>query len=343
MKVIVRSAVLALAMMCGAGLASAEPVQNKRADAKVLFDEGRELFAAGDVTKACEKFASSYALDRKAPTLLNLAICHEREGKLVLALSEFTEAQALSRSGPQQRMQQLADARANELGAKIPRIRIVFAQRPSGVLVSVDGAAIDNEALDGKIPVDPGAHELVVSAQGRKPWQSHVDATIGQTSAVYVPVLEYVSEEPGVRPQGGAHPGESTSPSGTPSTPSPERPTGAPATSSTPEGGSDTRRTLAVVALGAGAVSLGVGGFFGFRALGQRGDAEDACAAGRCDQGRSINEDGQTSATIANVTVGAAVILGAVGAYLLLTSSPTATTSTTSTTKVRVGASGIRF
>ena len=65
--------------------------------AQALFREGRQLMASGNTAEACDRFAQSYALEAASGTLLNLALCHEKLGKVATAWAEYREAAALAR------------------------------------------------------------------------------------------------------------------------------------------------------------------------------------------------------------------------------------------------------
>jgi hypothetical protein len=77
------------------------PVRAERADvaqAEALFRRGKESLAAGDHTRACSLLAESYRLDAATGTLLALALCHERQGKLVAAIDEYKDVVVRARA-----------------------------------------------------------------------------------------------------------------------------------------------------------------------------------------------------------------------------------------------------
>src|SRR5262245_57161497 len=67
------------------------------ARAAALFEEGRALFKEERFAEACPKLEESQRLSPSGGTLLNVAACHERLGKVATAWVEFQQALTAAR------------------------------------------------------------------------------------------------------------------------------------------------------------------------------------------------------------------------------------------------------
>lgn len=264
----------------------AQTPADSRTRAEVLFQEGRRLMDAGKTTEACARFAESHALDAAAGTLLNLAVCHERAGLLDRAWLEASEVAELARKdGNAERLRF-----AEQLRAEVEkRLGLVMVTLQSGASVRLDGAAVTG---DRPLPLAPGKHELVASADGHVPWSLSFLVEAGARLALAVPPLALVPPPAAPPP---------------PTTP-PRKPLG-------------TRRTVSLALGGAALAAVATGTTFGALAL-SRGSASDA----RCPPGPScgdatgvrLSKDARSAALVADLALGAGVALAATAAYLWL-------------------------
>jgi hypothetical protein len=158
--------------------------------AETLFREGRRLMAAGNTGEACARFAESYALEASSGTLLNLALCHETEGKTATALAEYRAAAHLAESQGREDRAVVADGKAAALEPKLARLTVVGANPPPGLKVTSDVPALDEARLGVAIPVDPGVHRLTAVATGRHPWTVTLEIREAEQRSVELPTLE---------------------------------------------------------------------------------------------------------------------------------------------------------
>jgi tetratricopeptide (TPR) repeat protein len=84
--------------------ARAEPTRDPAA-AEALFNEAKALLKRGDWGAACAKYRASMELDPAVATLLKIASCYEREGKLAAAWYDYQRALKLNRERTDQSAQ----------------------------------------------------------------------------------------------------------------------------------------------------------------------------------------------------------------------------------------------
>ncbi|HYQ02660.1 MAG TPA: hypothetical protein VER96_28505 [Polyangiaceae bacterium] len=161
--------------------------------AESLFREGKRLSAERKFAEACPKFAESYKLDPGLGTQLNLALCHESEGKLATAWAEFSEASSRAKREGDADRAALADEHVRALEPKLAHISIALAPGASvpGLIVKFDSRELASAALGLPIAVDPGKHVLEASAPGKEPSAQTFEAPSTPTTVtVTVPVLK---------------------------------------------------------------------------------------------------------------------------------------------------------
>lgn len=282
--------------------ARAEPSSTDRAVAQTLFDEGRVLMGQGNYAEACPRFARSQMLDPGAGTVLNLALCHEGEGKLATAWTEFNEALSQAKRDHREDREKLAREHVDALGPRVPRVNLHVEETSAELELRIDDVRLDRGAWDAPIPIDPGDHVITASAVGKRTWTGGARLAIGETADVVVPALADAAPRKD---------------SGT-----------SPTASETSEG----HGTLGWVLIGSGAAAAAVGAYLGVRALGAKSDSDDLCPTSTCNDPEAVtlSKDAVTLGWGANVSIGVGLVAIAIGTYLVLTapSSQAASTAT---------------
>lgn len=273
------------------------------AAADALFESARAAMAKGDFANACDQFRASDKLDPAVGTELNLAGCEEKRGRLASAW-ELYRAVSEKLSESDERIG-LARERVRTLGPRVPKLTLALTTAaPKNSAVRDGDVDLGSAAFGVALPLDPGAHDLVVSAPGHEPRTYHVTLAEGQAQTLNV--------EPG-----GASAPAPAAPASTALAPSPPLP---PAPSSHP---SSSRRTAGFVIGGVGVVGLGVGATFGALMLGKKHAVDDNCNPDKSCNAAGVDaaHSAHTFQVVSNVGwIAGAVALGT-GAVLVLTSS----------------------
>jgi len=279
--------------------------------AEKMFREGQDLLEASktDDSKthlACEKFAESERLRPALGTLLNLAVCHEKEKKTASAWAEYTEVAGQATRAGQADRAAFASQHAAALEKVLCRLRLEMAAPPLQTEVKIDGQPLGTAIWGTDIPLDPGTHTIIVSAPSKQPWSRTITLGPDQTmDREEVPPLVDEAAHPAVAGEGGQ---------------AALRPDAAPE--------AHGRGPLPYVLGGAGIAAVVVGGILIGRGAAYSSQSSDETSKAATLSG--VNKTNYTSAAssdssagTANIAAGAVVgglgvVSAAVGIYLLL-------------------------
>ena len=259
----------------------------------MLFFTARGLMEAGRYAEACSKLGESYRLDAASGTLLNLAVCHESEGRVASAWGEFRQALSDARKANRPDREELAKEHIAKLEPELPFLTIVVPEfaKVKDLEILRNGVALGSGGWGTELPIDPGKVDIVARAPGFLPKtktvtiqkKQHLSATIEKLDPA--PIVETVAVgEPGW---------------------------------------SGKRKTGAVLFV-AGLAGVGVGTYFGFSALSNRNKSDDNCPI--LDGERRCTTTGADASSKANLAawgsniglgVGGAAVL--IGSYLFIT------------------------
>jgi serine/threonine-protein kinase len=323
---------LAVAMLLGS---RARAQERDPAAAEALFAEGRALMNAQRYAQACTKLAESQRLDPSIGTEFHLAVCYEHAGKLASAWAGFLEVASLATASGQQERARAATRRASLLEARLPRLKITVpaASRTAGLEITRDGVVVGPAQWDVALPVDPGDHQLEVTAPERRALAATVAAAEGASVAFEVPQLENATVAT-------AHVPDAASPVAAPAPIArqpPQQPASPPQSAqqppSAPQAGRQTPETssgpgAAVIGLGiGGVVAIGVGTVLGLLASSKNKQSKSQCDPKdetRCsDTGVSLRNKAFVLSDVASVgfIAGGAALASAAVLWLLSGSS----------------------
>jgi tetratricopeptide (TPR) repeat protein len=266
----------------------------KNPEAVEHFEAGRKLVREGRWQEAAAEFEKSLALEQAVGPLLNLGTAYEKLGRTASAAKAFRVAHQLaSRTPGDEARASEAATRVRELEKEIPTV--TFSAPPNVSLELRDVGAV---SPDVAIPMDPGRHEVVVTARDEPARTVTFTLAAKDKLKVAIPSLD--------RSDKGDKADKTDEP--------PPR----------SESGPSTTDVLAYAAIGTGAAALVVGGVFGLLAAGNKSDLEELCprypTCPQADANAARDADDSLSRNGAVSTIGFAVggVLVASGIVLYL-------------------------
>lgn len=286
--------------------------------AQRLFDEGRQLLAAGKLAEACAAFDASEQLEPRVSTELNAAACREQNGELATAWAAYQEAERMAHAGGDARLAQVAVNHAQKLGPRLSRLTISVPpdRRIPGLEVLRGNEPVDPASWDRPLPVDGGSITIAARAPGYESW-STTRTIKGERDAqtVVVPRLAELRSPP-VAPDAGppappvAGHGDTPAPAGAPQ--------GAEPRADSPSGPSGPSH-VAPIALGVAAVALGGAGLgFELRSESVYDKAKAANQMGMMTSASSYRDSAVRDRYIAQGLAVAAIGCAGVAVYLFV-------------------------
>jgi hypothetical protein len=267
--------------------------------AEALYRDGQQLLAAGKTHEACVKFSDSQKADPAIGTLVNLALCHEKEGKTASAWSEYSDAAAQAQRAGQRDREQFAHDHAAALEKQLHRLVVEMKAPVKGMEIKLDGAAFGEGTLGTPIPLDPGEHVIEVSAPGKIKWSqtAKLSAVASVIDRIEVPAL--VDD-----PNANAPPAASTSTAST----------SAVSSDSIAEGakGMSTTRLVGFFVGGLGVAAMAPGIILGINSSHLDSNAQKTPPGPVADATHAHAVQAQTGAIICFVGGGAAIVTGTI-------------------------------
>jgi hypothetical protein len=294
------------AVTVGLGLwlaSSSVAAQSDRAAAEALFKAGRRAMRAGDFAAACPKFEESQRLDPAPGTVLNLADCEARLGRIASAWQRYVEA---TESLPERDVRrELAERRARELEAELPRLllRLAGGEVMGELKISVDGVPLGAAAIGEPLPMDPGTRRVVVQAAGHAERSYEVELARGRVTELELARGAKLSLAPGT---------SSRAPRRITSSSTSRAPARA------PEPANDARRSWAIVSGGVGVAGLALSAVGAAFVLDRKSTVSDQCRSDRlCSEaGLDAAASGRTWSTVATTAFALGVVGVGVGVWL---------------------------
>lgn len=167
-----------------------------RAFAETDIEQADKLFAEGlalrdtNLQQSCDKFQQSLELNPQAiGTLLNVALCDEKFGRIASAVKRFSEARDRAKEGNLPEYLEEAQRHIDTLTPELPYVRIQFASLAPGTRVLLGERVVRDAELGGEIAVDPGELVVVVSAPGRVAYETKLMIGKREKKVIQVPAL----------------------------------------------------------------------------------------------------------------------------------------------------------
>jgi hypothetical protein len=167
-------ALSAVLTLLGSITAAADP---RGDEADRLFQQGRQLAAAGRLAEACAAFDTSQQLSPATTTLFNQADCREKANQLATAYRLFAEAERQTRTATDEvglRLHRVAVDRVARLAPRVSQLTIAVPDPTEGLIVLRDNQVVAPADWNRPQPIDGGSYVLVAKLGDREVWRESI-------------------------------------------------------------------------------------------------------------------------------------------------------------------------
>ena len=285
------AAALVASLACARSGRAEPPEPRAGALAQVLFEEAVALMEAGHFDEACPKLAESQRLDPAGGTLLNLASCLESQGLLASAYATYADAASAALRDGRKDREAIAREKLAAIQPRMARLELRVPNPAPGLEIKLDGIKLGAASWGTALPIDPGSHEVELSAPGRRrERRAFVVARDAARVTIDLPALE--AEAP---------------------------PAAAPPAQATEEPPPRTRSNALAVGLVVGGATVTAAGLVvGAVALANKGTSDDHCPTSTTcdDEGVAAMGRARSLAWTANVAIGLGLVATVGGVVL---------------------------
>jgi len=292
---------LSAALLC-ASSASAEDAEMRTA-ARDLATQGAQAFEAGEYAQASDFFRRAHELVPAPSIALLQARSLAKLGQLLEAVDIYEQTARFKLLGdaPEAYVQAVQTARSEmeDVRHRMPRLKLTLmgASSSAPAQVSIDDKPTPEALLGVERPINPGQHRIEARVAGQLRGTRELSMLEGESYRIE---LDVGPVQPAPKPVAVVPPTarESSTSSG------------------------HWQKTGGYVALGVGALGLGIGTYAGLVALHHKSELDSVCHPG-CPSSSAADLDGfRSNRTISYVSFGIGIVAAGTGVALLTLGSP---------------------
>jgi tetratricopeptide (TPR) repeat protein len=176
----------------------APPSGAREQERTALYRQGLALAEEGRWSEALVKFELVVAIRAAPPALVALARAQEEVGRLALAKRTYHRVLEEAHATPTApALVEKATAAITSLEARVPRVVVRIPANVVSPQATIDGQSIAVDARGAE--VDPGRHQVVVSASGKTPFEATIvvdQRQVKEIVAVLTPAPSSADERP---------------------------------------------------------------------------------------------------------------------------------------------------